>query len=99
MEQGIVKDFIDRRFKREDIDFKVYNSYWFSKILSHRFPRLDIYYNKEKNYFVAYDGKSDYCYSFDNIEHIDNKNDLLLFELLEYCDTDLFVSLLKEFRN
>ena len=58
-----VLDFIERRFKNTDAKWTDGNCYWFSKILTMRFPTLSIYYLPVEGHFVAGDGKSFYDYN------------------------------------
>lgn len=51
-----IKNFIKRRFPHDNM-WVSQNCYWFSKILTDRFPQLDIYYLSIRGHFIAGDGK------------------------------------------
>lgn len=47
-----VEEFINRRWKK-DLDWLNGNCYWFAKILTLRFPELELYYLPVRGHFVA----------------------------------------------
>ena len=55
--------FIKKRFENTNANWNNGNCYWFAKILTERFPELDIYYLPNEGHFIAGDGETFFDYN------------------------------------
>ena len=88
-----ILDFIKRRFRNTDAKWTDRNCYWFSKILTERFPTLSIYYLPIEGHFVAGDGESFYDYKG---ELVASKYKIISFADIQYADPLWYERLVRE---
>lgn len=89
-----ILDFIQRRWQK-NADWLNGNCYWFAKILTERFPFLDIYYLPIQGHFIAGDGNI----FFDWAGQLSLNEKPILFSLIKETDITWYNRLIRDCVN
>lgn len=94
-----VNEFIKWRFGEDTCRWADFNSYWFAKILSLRFPSLKLCYNEDTKTFMCVNTHYHAYYDINGNHNLRGCNNYVCVDKLMYDDPDYYVKLMQEFKD